>query len=272
MLKTFSLYHKIALLLSAVFLVTGMALWFVLWQKETTVTGVENQLDASNRQMQQLQRQNSKKVTTEDEAAMSRSIPKEWEISLFFADLTMAAKDSKVVIRDMSPVKPSDKSQTAATNPISSFLLNKIIPAGEASQQSTDSAQSFGSGQTQQTGTGQILPAGNGQTQPAGNVQTTPPAELKGVTSIDFSIEAEGEANQLLIFLDRLHNMPRLAWVKSFDLKMGNQGTVNGNSPLAKVTVNITVYAQSPWNDKVSDTVQWPFPIQSAGNDKAFGR
>lgn len=255
MLKTFSLYHKIALLLSAVFLVTGIALWFVLWQKETTVTGVENQLDASNRQIQQLQRQISKKVTTADEAVMSRSIPKEWEISLFFADLTMAAKDSKVVIRDVSPVKPSDKSQTAATNSITSFLLDKTIPAGEASQQSTDSTQSFGSGQTQQTGVG-----------------TTPPPELKGVTSIDFSIEAEGEANQLLIFLDRLHNMPRLAWVKSFDLKMGNQGAANGNSPMAKVTVDITVYAQSPWDDKVSDKVQWPFPIQSAGNDKAFGR
>lgn len=240
MYSTLTFPQKIAFLISMLLLLSGSTLWYVSSEKAQEAEQVKAQADSVSQQVNRLLQQVKRQVEPTDLAKLGRRIPTEWEMPLFIADLTMAAKDSQVT-------------------------LVRVVPGNPDDQQSNNNGQSNSHSSTQQPG----------QPNDGNSVNfTSPPPELASVHSLEVSLTAEGEADKLVQFADRLQQMPRLVWVNDYSLCDCNEGSTSttSSSPPWKLDLKLTLYAHAPWDAKSVGSVKLPFAIPPANNEQAFGR
>ncbi|GAX88493.1 GspMb/PilO family protein [Effusibacillus lacus] len=249
MLSSLTFPQKIVLLLSGCLFLSGGAFGYLSWQKEKAASEIKGQADAVSQQVTRLQQKIQQKVETPDWKKLGRAIPKDWEMPLFFADLTLAAKDSQVTLVSVTPA------------------ITKDEPTDKKSETSTQNGSANNSKQGNKKET----------------ALASPPPELAGIQSLEITVSAEGKPEDLIQFLDRLQQMQRLIWINEYNVcfckdraaggsNSGGTKQSSGKGAMPKLDLKLSLYSHSPWNNDEANTIEWPLPIEPAGNERAFGR
>lgn len=238
MLSSWTVPQKIMLSVSGVLLLSGGAFWYISQKQEKMAVEVRTQADAAIQRVNSLQQKAAQQVHPADLAKMGRAIPNDWEMGLFLADLVTAAKEKNVTLVNVSPQAKTNQapSNSSAGQP------NHNQPSKQGEKTEADFS--------------------------------SPPPELPGVTSLEVALSAKGGAVNLLSFVDRLQQMPRLVWINEYKLNFNAKGAARQTGarfPASQLDLKLTIYSHAPWDARAAAAVEWPFPIRPAGKEDAFG-